>query len=77
MPQCINKNYINVKMKMRGLQYTFNDLDLDTYCQDNDLEQHSKSCNRQSLCIKKLLIKNVSDSSLRVQNRNLYEAIQL
>jgi len=77
MSQCINKDYINIKMKMRGFQYTFNDLDLDTYCQDNNPEQHSKGFNRQSLGIKKLLIKNVNDSSLRVQNRNLYEAIQL
>jgi len=44
MPQCINKGYINVKMKMRELQYTFNGLDLYIRCQGNDPEQYSKSC---------------------------------
>jgi len=38
-----------------------------TSYQSHDLEQSSKSFNRQSLFIKKLLIKNVGDSLLRVK----------
>jgi len=38
-----------------------------TSYQNHDLEQSSKSFSRQSLFIKKLLIKNVGDSLLRVK----------
>jgi len=39
-------------MKMKRLQYTFNDVDLDTCCQGHDLEQLLKDFSRQSLLLK-------------------------
>jgi len=43
---------------MRELQYTSNSLDLDICWQGCDSEQYSKDFSRQSLFIKRLLIKS-------------------
>jgi len=59
MEQYINRVYINVKMKLTKLEYISNDLDM--YRQDH--KQHLKGFSHQSLFIKKLLTKNVSDFS--------------
>jgi len=75
MPQCINKDYINVKMKLKGLKYA--SISFDIYYQDHEWTTYSRGFQKVSRCLLKLLTKNIDPSLQRVEIWNLCGTIQL